>query len=86
MNRILDKYDTVIFDMDGVITNESCYWDSAALTVYEHLKSKTYLGNEMVDPDYCMENVSELRKHIFCDDKLIMRMKEIGVNKWLITV
>ena len=80
MNRILDKYDTVIFDMDGVITNESCYWDSATLTVYEHLKSKTYLGSETVDPDYCMENVSELRKHIFCDDKLIMRMKEIGVN------
>jgi hypothetical protein len=27
-----------------------------------------------------MEHVRELRKHIFCDDKLIMRMKEIGVN------
>ena len=80
MNKILNKYDTVIFDMDGVITNEGSYWDAAALTVNEYLKSKRCFGSEDVDPVYCMEHVRELRKHIFCDDKLIMRMKEIGVN------
>ena len=35
--KFLDKYDTVIFDMDGVITSEQNYWNCAALTVWEYL-------------------------------------------------
>ena len=35
--KFLDKYDTVIFDMDGVITSEQNYWNCAALIVWEYL-------------------------------------------------
>ena len=38
--KFLDKYDTVIFDMDGVITSEQNYWNCAALTVWEYLNYK----------------------------------------------
>ena len=37
--KFLDKYDTVIFDMDGVITSEQNYWNCAALTVWEYLNT-----------------------------------------------
>ena len=37
MNRILDKYDTLIFDMDGVITSENGYWDAPTQTHTENL-------------------------------------------------
>lgn len=86
MNSILNKYDTVIFDMDGVITNESSYWDAAALTVNEYLHSNSYFGNEKINCDECMKNRTKLRNEIFCDGKAIMHMKEIGVNSnWDLT-
>ena len=36
----LEKYDTILFDMDGVITSEEMYWKAAALIVHEFLHSK----------------------------------------------
>ncbi len=61
------KYDTIIFDMDGVITSEQRYWDAAALTVAcaEGLQSR--------DAVY-------LRSILFYDDKLIRFFKEKGIN------
>lgn len=78
LKSFLDKYDTVIFDMDGVITSEQNYWNSAALTVWEYLK-KVY-GNEDINPKECMEKVNEIRKKVFCDDKTIAVLKGKGVN------
>jgi phosphoglycolate phosphatase-like HAD superfamily hydrolase len=37
LHRCLHKIDTLIFDMDGVVTSERGYWDAAALTVAEFL-------------------------------------------------
>ena len=80
MRKFLDKYDTLIFDMDGVITSESAYWDAAALTVREFLADKRYLGNGDVDVMKMSENVTDIRKEVFLDDKLITFFKGIGVN------
>ena len=41
---MLDFKRKIIFDMDGVITAEECYWNAAALTVWELLYGKHYLG------------------------------------------
>lgn len=71
---ILNKYDTVIFDMDGVITEEAHYWDSAALTVYQ------YLHNHNIDPQRCMDNIGKIRASVFMDDKIITSLKNRGVN------
>ena len=45
----MKKYDTVLFDMDGVITSEESYWNIAAMTVVEQLHSKHYFGAEEID-------------------------------------
>lgn len=45
-----NKFDKLIFDMDGVITSEYIYWDTAALTVYELVYSWKYYGRQEIDP------------------------------------
>lgn len=73
----LDKYDTVIFDMDGVITSEQNYWNSAALTVWEYL---VWNRHEKVNASECMQNLREIRKKVFCNDEVISELKKRGVN------
>ena len=75
--KFLDKYDTVIFDMDGVITSEQNYWNCAALTVWEYLK---WNRSEKIDAVYAMEHIADIRKKVFCSDKLISVLKGKGVN------
>lgn len=76
----LDKYEYIIFDMDGVITSEENYWDIAALTVYELLNSNTYYGTEAFDASWALENVKKIRQEVFYGDKIITLVKERGVN------
>lgn len=69
----LDKYDTVLFDMDGVITSEQNYWTVAALTVWEWL----YGDAEVSQME---ENAADIRAKVFCGDRLISLLKGKGVN------
>ena len=80
MKAFLDKYVTIVFDMDGVITSEESYWDCAALTVYEFTRSKRYFGTEDIDTDYVNKNVDAIRKDILCNDKIKNELKDRGVN------
>lgn len=73
----LEKYDTVIFDMDGVITSEENYWNCAALTVWEYLKINR---SEKINVQECMENLHKIRSTVFCNDELISELKGRGVN------
>ena len=77
LKSFLDKYDTIIFDMDGVMTSEQAYWDSAALTVWEYLH---WNKKQRIDISHCIENVKEIRNKIFCNDELITILKSKGVN------
>lgn len=80
MKQFLDKYDTVIFDMDGVITSEEMYWDAAALTVDEMIKSSKYFGKEDYNAQLSQTNIAGIRARIFADDALISLLKNKGVN------
>ncbi len=42
--HIHQKLDTLIFDLDGVITSERKYWNTARLTVWELIESDDYLS------------------------------------------
>lgn len=75
--KFLDKYDTVIFDMDGVITSEQNYWNCAALTVWEYLK---WNMDEKIDIEYAESNIEKIRSLVFCNDKIIEILKAKGVN------
>lgn len=72
--HFLDKYDTIVFDMDGVVTSEQSYWTSAALTVWERLFPNKYSVEEIE------ENADQIRKKVFCSDELILILKNKGVN------
>ena len=80
LKDFLKKYDTLIFDMDGVMTSEQGYWNATALSVYEMLHSKNYFGNEDVDINSLVKSVKAVREEIFFSDKLITALKKKGVN------
>ena len=77
LKKFLENYDTVIFDMDGVITNEQNYWNSAALTVWEYLNQNS---GKSIDMAYCMEHYQDIHAKVFCDDELIRVLKNKGIN------
>ncbi len=80
MKDFLDKYDTVIFDMDGVITSEQNYWNSAALTVREYLTSKKYFGAQDICATEMSGDAVKIRSEVFRDDEIISEFKSRGVN------
>lgn len=79
LKTFLNKYHTIIFDLDGVITSEEAYWDAAALTVYQQVNAQK-LFDDAVDIKYYSSHVSEIRKEVFSDDKLISLLKNKGMN------
>lgn len=80
LQSFLDKYDTLILDMDGVITSEQRYWDAAALTVYEMLHSKKYFGKDDIDYKSLFQNRTQIRSTVFFDDNIITVLKKKGIN------
>lgn len=80
LHSLLNRYDTVLLDMDGVITSEEVYWNAASLTVHEMLSSRLYFGDESLDPAQMTEKLAVLRKEAFCDDAVIRHLKNKGVN------
>ncbi len=79
LSPLLEKYDTIVFDLDGVITSEQRYWDAAAMTLYQ-------LFTEEFDVNYANRNVSITRTVMLYRDQLISLCKELGVNSnWDLT-
>ncbi len=77
LKTFIDNYDTVIFDMDGVITSEQNYWNAAALTVWEYIRGGRLSGEcrEIGEPD-----TAAVRREVFSDGRLITILKNKGVN------
>ena len=69
------QFDTVLFDLDGVITSEVTYWKTAALTVYEYFYEDLELNCE-----YCYENADAIMERVFSYQKTIITLKSLGVN------
>ncbi len=78
--KFLDKYDIILFDMDGVVTSENSYWTSAALTVYEWLYSDSYYGKKKLSACEIEQKAEQIRKELFFDDEAIKVLKSKGVN------
>lgn len=49
----------VIFDVDGVLLSEERYFDVSALTVWEILYSKDYMGLPLEGEDFDARHVTE---------------------------
>lgn len=69
------QFDTILFDLDGVITGEYAYWKAAALTVYEYFYEDLDLNSE-----YCYENADAILNRVFSYHDTIVTMKSLGIN------
>lgn len=78
--EFLKAYDTILFDMDGVVTSEQVYWDSAALTVYEMYYGSHYYGSKELNAKLLENDLTHIRKDVFCNDRTIRLVKDKGVN------
>ncbi|GBO55433.1 hypothetical protein APA_3584 [Pseudanabaena sp. lw0831] len=78
---------TLIFDMDGVITSENKYWNTARLTVWEILSSDSYIGlnNYFDEGDSFLDQLALLGKNVISSD-FIYELKKRAVNSnWDLT-
>lgn len=73
---------SVLFDVDGVFLSEERCFDVSALTVYELLMSKEYIG---LDPSVQFEGltdsqITEIRDIVFHNDEILTKLKSLGLN------
>lgn len=69
------QFDTVLFDLDGVITGEYTYWKTAALTVYEY-----FYEDQELNCEYCYDNAEAISDRVFSYQKTITTLKSLGIN------
>lgn len=88
MNKIrTEKIKTLIFDLDGVITSETKYWNTAKLTVWELICSPSYLGikqyfGKSIDVSNFLAELGE----IVIPNSFIYELKSRAVNSnWDLT-
>lgn len=87
----------VIFDVDGVLLSEERYYDVSALTVWEILYGRQYMGLPSEREDFDASAVTDgqiaaIRSEVWGKDSLLSWLKQRGINSnwdmvhaWLIT-
>lgn len=76
----LREFDTILFDMDGVITSERTYWDCAALSSVELAFDERYFGSRKLDLQRMGQQARSLADCVFCGTDTIVLLKNLGVN------
>ncbi len=87
----------VIFDVDGVLLSEERYYDVSALTVWEILYGRRYMGLPSEREDFDASAVTDgqtaaIRAAVWGQDRLLAWLKRRGINSnwdmvhaWLVT-
>jgi phosphoglycolate phosphatase-like HAD superfamily hydrolase len=80
MRKMMIK--TILFDVDGVLLSEEHYFDASALTVWEMLISKNYLGlhPDQFKTNYDEAEISAIRAKVFQNDTVLELQKSRGLN------
>lgn len=78
-------FQTILFDIDGVMLSEERYFDASALTVYELLFSPQYFHFRTGSlPAFTVglseEQVRLIRSEVFAQDEALFAMKKVGIN------
>lgn len=73
---------TVLFDVDGVLLSEERYFDMSALTVWELMNSRKYLGlgPEKFKTNPTDREIDDIRSEVFVHDRVLNFMKGCGLN------
>lgn len=80
MKLQLSNFDKIIFDMDGVITSEMAYWQSAAVCAYDLIFSHEHYGRCGIDREWCRSQYIEIYNTVLCGGKTVRAVKRLGVN------
>jgi len=81
------KINSLIFDLDGVITSEENYWDADRLSLWELLTSDQYLGiRGFFEPPVSLPVGEQEDKYRILSPNTMVRLKNSAVNSnWDIT-
>ena len=73
---------SVLFDVDGVFLSEERCFDVSALTVYEILMSKAYIGldSSIQFDGLSDQQITEIRDIVFYHDEILTKLKSLGLN------
>lgn len=73
---------SVLFDVDGVFLSEERCFDVSALTTYEILMDKSYLGLDASIDFQSLndEDIQKIRAIVFDHDKILVMLKSLGLN------
>ncbi len=73
---------SVLFDVDGVLLSEEHYFDASALTVWELLISRRYLGldPQKFNTNYREAEIKAIREDVFQKDAVLKLLKSRGLN------
>lgn len=80
MKLNLSDFDKIIFDMDGVITSELSYWQTAALGAYDMLLSHQHYGVCGLDRKWLRKNYIDIYNTVMCGGRTVKAVKRLGVN------
>ena len=80
MKLNLNDFDKIVFDMDGVITSELSYWQSAALGAYDMLLSHQHYGVCGLDRKWLRKNYIDIYNTVMCGGRTVKAVKRLGVN------
>ncbi|SDC32052.1 Phosphoglycolate phosphatase, HAD superfamily [Melghirimyces thermohalophilus] len=77
-----NMYNTILFDVDGVLLSEKRCFDSTCLSVWELLYSPQALGlaGDRFDPEPDDETIERVRQEIFDQEQILHWLKANGVN------
>jgi phosphoglycolate phosphatase-like HAD superfamily hydrolase len=75
-------FQTVLFDVDGVLLSEERCFDTTALTVWELLYHPDFVGleGEPVDPVPGDEEIRSIRQAVFHREEVLTWLKSCGMN------
>ena len=80
MKLSLNNYKTIVFDLDGVITSELAYWNSAALCAFDLLASYEHYGNSGLDREWLRRQYNEVYNTVMCGGRTVKAAKRLGIN------
>lgn len=78
--KFFKKYDTVIFEPDGVFTNNRQFLICAVLAVYEMCHSNKYYGKIDLDCSAVASNHKQICDLMLCGDKISSVLADLGVD------
>ncbi len=78
--KVLKKYDRIVFQPEGVLTTDKHYLTCAMLSVYEMVGSDRYFGKSNLDYTSVYNNQKQISDLLLCSGKITSLFEELGID------